>query len=78
MGGALDNFEQFGRSLEAIWAIRNTEIVAKVYGCKRQKNISKGPGAEPRKFLSNLGGLEAISAIRNIEIDVNSKVVKYS
>jgi hypothetical protein len=29
-----------------------------------------------RKILSNYGGLEAISAIRNIEIYVKSKVAK--
>jgi hypothetical protein len=31
---------------------------------------------EPRKILSNFAGLEAISAIRNIEIEVKYKIAK--
>ena len=49
------------------------------------RSPQRGPGAEPlvgarerspRKFLSKSGGLEAILAIRNIQIDMKLKVTK--
>jgi hypothetical protein len=67
-GPAPENFE------ELRWSRRNFSNKEywdwfEIEGSKRWKIIGRGPGAEARKILSNLGGLETISAIRNIEID---------
>jgi len=76
-GEAPKNFEQFGRSRGNF---SNTkywdwgEIISNQKSQKVEKywqeSTVQPPGAEPRKILSNLGGLELISAIQNTEIVV--------
>ena len=52
-----------------------------ISGCSPQRGPGAGPlagarGRSPRKILSKFGGLEAISAIQNIQIDMKLKVTK--